>query len=357
VKRNLTITALAVQVSAVLLGLYYEAGLIQDRRMRFHPSSQNPILRPLQPWEAGNIATLSVIKDGPILRGAYWAGPYSSHPGGMIAMATSPDGVAWTRSSDMPAIGDGHGGEIHDAERPTLIKIGDEYRIYYQGGPRNATIKLATSRDGVHFMSQGALACHGSPGGSRVVQGNNVGLFHEGRTWFMSVQVGNRDGLFSSADGKSNFEFVRFLDELQQPGDGNYSGRSFFEPREGRAGGEVQDFYCSRTPAGGTEIFHAAAAGAPSNRFVADSDPVLATAQVLGAAAIPPGPAPYLCDPCLVEFGQKVFMYFTIADNRAGRHRVGVAVFPGSEAQLMERLSRPKRGSWWRSIFSGRTGR
>jgi hypothetical protein len=302
---------------------------------KFTPYASNPILRPTQTWEAGNTARISVIKDGSILRGAYWGGTYSSHPGGYICVATSSNGLSWTRVSSLPVLGGGHGGEANDAERPTLLKVGSEYRIYYQIGDTPTDIGLATSSDGSVFTAQGVVLAHDIAGPQWSSGWNSFGIYYDGSKYLITAQ-GNHDYLFSSVDGKTGFAYISNLTDLQQPG-GNYNGRSFFAPGSGYINGMIQDFYCSNggvSPAGIDDIYHALATDNTLKHYYLDLRPTVRLGDVTSTATIDEPTPDSLADDCLVEFNGQVFMYFTIADNTAFIHRLGVAVYPHTMSEL-----------------------
>lgn len=93
--------------------------------------SSNPILSPTQTWEGTGVGHPSVIKDGDVFKMIYMGGfDYS------FGMATSTDGVNWTKVSSNPFFTKQNthnnwasGGIAY----PNFIKIGNEYRIYYSG--------------------------------------------------------------------------------------------------------------------------------------------------------------------------------------------------------------------------------
>jgi len=289
-----------------------------------------PILAPVATWEMGDVATLSVINDNGTLRGAYWAGGYSSGAGS-INIATSTDGYTWTRIGANPILGNGAGGESGNAERPLLLKSGSEYRIYYQDVSNN--IALATSSDAATWAKYGTVISSGTVGPL-----NSAGAYYNGSTWLISAQY-DHDYLFSSVDGKTGFSLVRGLTDLTQPGAvAGYSGRSFFVPRSGTIGGMIQDFYSSNTPGGINNLYHALAQDNNLSYFNIDQTSILTYAAVAaagGGLATPDG----LTNPSLVEFNGKVFMYYSVFSNTISQHKIGLAVYNGNMPQLFQALS------------------
>lgn len=301
---------------------------------RFTPYTV-PILQPTLTWEAGNTARLSVINDGGTLRAAYWAGPYSTHPGGMIGMATSSDGYNWTRASLTPVIGDNFGGETTDAERPTLIKTGSTYIIYYQdgnGAGALSNINYATSSDGITFTKQGTTL-----GVTAVAQPNGgwccMAAYNTGSSWSLmaSGQSAAVDSTFSSTGGVVALAFMNRADSLNAKPATSAAIRSFIVPQSGTQNGRIENFYSAFSP---YNIYHAAASDNTLTYFHADQTPVVDSYTVTNAANYGEAACNGLTDVSVIEFNGKVFMYFTVFDNTNSIHRLGVATFNGTMSSL-----------------------
>jgi uncharacterized repeat protein (TIGR01451 family) len=131
-------------------------------------SISNPVLSPGPSWEAGGIRAGSVISDGGLYK--MWYTGFDSNGVGRIGYATSPDGVAWTEYGSNPVLGVGASGswEDDDVLDPTVIKEGSTYHMWYSGydGITNR-IGHATSSDGTTWTKDPAnpVLDVGSPGG------------------------------------------------------------------------------------------------------------------------------------------------------------------------------------------------
>jgi uncharacterized repeat protein (TIGR01451 family) len=117
----------------------------------------NPVLSPGQSWEAEGIRAASVISDSGLYK--MWYTGRDSSGVRRIGYATSPDGVTWTKDGSNPVLDVGASGswEDEDVSGPTVIKEGGTYHLWYTGDdgitPR---IGHATSSDGIHWTKDSA---------------------------------------------------------------------------------------------------------------------------------------------------------------------------------------------------------
>lgn len=116
-----------------------------------------PVLSPSLSWDGLGTVTHSVIKDGSTYKlyytGISGSGPYSYNY--QIGLATSIDGISWEKNNT-PVLGSGSGWEttVSSAE---VVKRDSIYYMYYHGATSNSyAIGLATSTDGVNFTRHGA---------------------------------------------------------------------------------------------------------------------------------------------------------------------------------------------------------
>lgn len=86
--------------------------------------------------------------------GYFMGGGGTRYGNGRIGYATSPDGLTWTKYASNPVLDIGPTGAFDDEQvaEPRVVKVGATYRMYYTG--RNATAKsqslgMATSADGI----------------------------------------------------------------------------------------------------------------------------------------------------------------------------------------------------------------
>jgi PKD repeat protein len=100
-------------------------------------------------WDDYLLRNPTVILDGGIYK--LWYGG-SDGARFRIGMATSPDGIVWTKSSSNPLLNIGPVGEFDDFElsHPVVIKDGSIFKMRYAGfNGANGRIGYATSLDGV----------------------------------------------------------------------------------------------------------------------------------------------------------------------------------------------------------------
>ncbi len=113
----------------------------------------NPVLSPGAAWEAAGLAAASVVLDGAVYM--MWYTGFDSNGVGRIGCATSPDGVAWTKCGGNPVLVPGVAGGWEDAGvmEPTVIKEGGTYHMWYVGSDSiTPRIGHATSSDGVNWI-------------------------------------------------------------------------------------------------------------------------------------------------------------------------------------------------------------
>ncbi len=105
---------------------------------------------PAGSWDAGMVTPGPVIKEDGIYK-MYYSGAVEAHQSGQIGLATSPDGINWTKYPD-PVIYSGSGWE-YSINSNSLIKKDSVYYLYYHGweAPLEYREGLATSTDGINW--------------------------------------------------------------------------------------------------------------------------------------------------------------------------------------------------------------
>ena len=119
-----------------------------------HPS--NPVLVPINGWYLFGCA---VIKDEAIYKMWYGRAINPGAPSFKIGYATSDDGINWTKhSSSVLTVGSNHEWDDSNITPQTVIKEGDEYKMWYwaaqPGFPFQESMPqtgMATSPDGINW--------------------------------------------------------------------------------------------------------------------------------------------------------------------------------------------------------------
>jgi uncharacterized repeat protein (TIGR01451 family) len=125
--------------------------------MNWTKEAANPVLSPGQSWEVEGVRAGSVIYDGGLYK--MWYTGYDSGWVGRIGYATSPDGVAWTKHGSNPVLDVGASGSWEDDEvsGPTVIKEGGTYHMWYTGyDGMTSRIGHATSSNGTNWTKDPA---------------------------------------------------------------------------------------------------------------------------------------------------------------------------------------------------------
>ncbi len=104
--------------------------------LQAHPS--NPMLVLSQPWEATAMIYPYVLKEGDtwiMFYASYWATTPLGTTSTAIGMATSADGIAWTKATQNPVLKP-TAGSAYDSvytSSQCVIRDGDHYKMYYAG--------------------------------------------------------------------------------------------------------------------------------------------------------------------------------------------------------------------------------
>lgn len=123
----------------------------------FTAVNSNPVLTPSQSWEGSTILQVSVILDQGQYKAWYTAGQVSAGAFiSSIGYATSNDGITWVKYSGNPVFTKGSSGysmasfDSDSVSFASVVKAGNQYYMYYRGyDGSSARIGLATSNDGV----------------------------------------------------------------------------------------------------------------------------------------------------------------------------------------------------------------
>ena len=116
-------------------------------------NESNPVLTPSQSWEINGVSGPSVILDGTTFK--MWYTGVDELGVARIGYATSSDGILWTKYADNPVLDVGAGGswEDEDISVPTVIKVEDTYHLWYTGFDGSTSrIGYASSSDGIAWV-------------------------------------------------------------------------------------------------------------------------------------------------------------------------------------------------------------
>ncbi len=104
--------------------------------------SSNPVLVPNQYWEGNSILYPSIIEVNNSLKMVYGNGVHSA-----VGMAYSSDGINWTKDQGNPffTTSDVHNGWTYKVSYPFCVKLNDQYRLYYTGTDYNNVLQLGVA--------------------------------------------------------------------------------------------------------------------------------------------------------------------------------------------------------------------
>jgi hypothetical protein len=313
--------------SALIGALSFRADRSEDAKPAlFLPHPANPILSPAKLWEEDAVFEPNVIRTDQGFLMSYTGGWNSS----AIGLARSVDGIRWSRVDPSPALGQGGGGESGTAQRSSLLKLGNQYRLYYSDG--HGDLRLALSLDGDHFHRENKIVIpHDAVPG--VVLWASQGYYHEGSTWWALVDGQYASGvlwrlnLFKSEDDGATFRWMAGPLDSLRVGYGSYgSPRPLF-----KLDGLFQVWYLISWNGlrGPSVLWHATSADLQHW----NPDPF----RTLGIAGSEMGLAQpdQVADPDILEQDGKTLLYYDADDNSHGSARIGLAVHAGDLPDLV----------------------
>ncbi len=168
-------------------------------------TKQGPVLAPSAAWEGNEVSPNSMLFEDGVYALYYHAGG-SDLVNRRVGRATSADGLVWSKDGG-PLLDLGPSGAFDDEQvaEPRVFHIGSEYRMYYTGRneqTNETALGMATSADGVSWTKYA-----GNPILSGAAWGNFWGgaFFFEAGRWHLwhGVTDGTSSSLHyaSSADG------------------------------------------------------------------------------------------------------------------------------------------------------------
>ncbi len=192
-KRLMTSFIVVVVATYVVAPAYAQTGFVKF--------SGNPVLTIGAPgsWDFDSVARPYVIFDGSTYR--MWYGRACSSPcGESVGYATSADGIAWTKHLGNPVLTPGESWDSGDVQVGSVLYDGSTYRMWYMGTTgfqENHKIGLATSTDGVSWTRHPNNPVISSPSWATAYSDPYV-VLKDGIYWMYFIgfaQCGVTDGL------------------------------------------------------------------------------------------------------------------------------------------------------------------
>ncbi len=192
--------------------------------------ANNPVVNagPVGSWDARGARFAEVISDGGVFK--MWYTGFDAAGKNQIGYATSPDGIAWTKSENNPVLELGTAGTwdemaIHD---PTVVKDGSTYKMWYaaSGATGNNDIGYATSPDGINWTKySGSPVLSSSPAWmwDYAIYGPHV--MFDGVTyhmWYSGCNFANTACEIGYASSKDGIHWAKQGRVLRQGPDGSF---------------------------------------------------------------------------------------------------------------------------------------
>ena len=148
----------------------------------------NPILVGEEEYELqageGNVYAPEVLRGDAGYR--MWYGGQGRDGHDRVHLATSDDGLGWTRVPGNPVLDVDDENHVND---PSVVHVDGTYTMVFSVAPRaeDDQIHMATSRDGVRWTRHGAVVRFGEPGAWDSYKVGRPSVLHEGgrfRMWY-----------------------------------------------------------------------------------------------------------------------------------------------------------------------------
>jgi arylsulfatase A-like enzyme len=187
---------------------------VSDDGVNFRRNPSNPVFRPTGGWNNGRAIDAEAFPDGERLL-LYFATRDPTGRTQMLGVASAPlksdfSRDTWRQLSDAPILRPELPWETRCIEAASIIRRGDRLVMFYAGGYNNdpQQVGVATSRDGVSWtrLFNEPLLPNGAPGEWNASESGHPGIFEDddgrtylffqgnkdkGRTWFLSrVEIG-----------------------------------------------------------------------------------------------------------------------------------------------------------------------
>jgi predicted GH43/DUF377 family glycosyl hydrolase len=150
-------------------------------------------------WDSYMIGSPSVIKSGPVYY-LYYEGLNTTDDTHAIGLATSTDGVHWTKESGPVLQATSGDWDSTEVRYPSVVENGGNYLMVYQGVGSQTELGLATSTDGVSWTKHSGAVVTTYGVHSAYVPGT---LLYVSGQYELYYTVDGNIGLMTSTDGVS----------------------------------------------------------------------------------------------------------------------------------------------------------
>ncbi len=259
-------------------------------RLRTSPTEwykyqNNPILNegPTSSWDDNGVAKASVLFNGDRYR--MWYEGRSSDNSWQIGLATSKDGISWTKHSGNPVLKKGPSSTWDESRTggPCVLFDGNTYKMWYQGMDKMKSFKIgyATSMDGINWKkySKNPILDLGVSGSWDEGYVSNPKVYFDGITykmWFNGRSLTTQNYKIGYATSYDGINWTKYSKNPVIVGSSGFSlgvKRLSVLPK----GNSYLGWYSSNSGSGG-EIHHATSSdGIKWNKYI--NNPILQKGQ------------------------------------------------------------------------------
>ncbi len=159
-------------------------------------------------WDANGVSFPMVIKDGSTYK--LWYTGMDASGIGRVGYATSPDGITWTKSASNPVLNVGAAGTWDSTYvgMVGVVKVGTAFKLWYRGGNETSGgIGYATSPDGIAWTKSGTAAVLPNLGYDWDATPYHPSVIYDGKgyhMWYSGCDYGGstcQEGYATSPDG------------------------------------------------------------------------------------------------------------------------------------------------------------
>lgn len=151
-------------------------------------------------WDSIGVVPSHVFKEGSTYYMYYWGYSSIDQSTWSIGLATSPDGITWTKEASNPVLAGDTGNWDDGVIEPFSVKLGGTYYIFYQGNTAdqvNSAIGVARTTDKINLTRSATNPFpRGGPGSWDSLWGEAPKLIHFGGEWLLYYM--SCDGLYNN---------------------------------------------------------------------------------------------------------------------------------------------------------------
>ncbi len=161
---------------------------------------------PSDAWDSYGLETVWVLKDTSNYKMYYAGYDNVNRSSTQIGLATSTDGINWTKSTSNPILTVDGSWEAWGIWGPVVLKDGSTYKMWYLGvgSDLHGRLGYATSSDGITWNKQGKVLDTGNSGSWDSIMLSDFGIVKSTSGTYYLFYSGSKDG--TNANDSQNYD-------------------------------------------------------------------------------------------------------------------------------------------------------